>query len=445
LAQDDVPSCASCHLAPSKGLDVVVGSVPASQRERIEPANVKFSPHRALFSLLFPLMLTVACAGPVIIECIGRSQKRYILGKPSTYPIPMLCESSAQYYSDGNRTKVKPAKMPTPTDRMWADVCSLRKAYELRCHVLCQETVSLFTVWTDTKAWRLNCRNENDPEFSEGRYTYCDQDYDANPMNLDQAIAHFTTPGNLVVHYHFGNVPDQVLNFKEIAVIPTGKGPSPRAVPRATEVRFHDGTVGAISMLPNMLPEINLEDDIPETSHALAAIADCDRIPLFQIDDSWIVDTGCGSDLVRAAIGVAFKAYLAKAPAKRFHTANAPISAHKCIPGSLMNDIGEVVLTVDPYILKDTPSVLSVGKQIKQQYSFIWLYDKVPCLITPSLVIIPLDVHGDIPYLREGGLHTETRDHDALADLCGVRTSSGFICVGSQDEPCAPGAASSSG
>ena len=41
-------------------------------------------------------------------------------------------------------------------------------------------------------------------------------------------------------------------------------------------------------------------------------------------------------------------------------------------------------------------------------------------MITPEKVIIPLDVLGDTPYLKEDGLHTQCRDHSEIAALTGV-------------------------
>ena len=69
----------------------------------------------------------------------------------------------------------------------------------------------------------------------------------------------------------------------------------------------------------------------------------------------------------------------------------------------------------------NSPAVLSVGLRVQQKgFSFIWLMGKVPCLVTPDLEILPLDVVNGVPYLYEHGLHTTLRDPSDIAAACGV-------------------------
>ena len=60
-------------------------------------------------------------------------------------------------------------------------------------------------------------------------------------------------------------------------------------------------------------------------------------------------------------------------------------------------------------------------------YSFLWLNAKhtggknhVPCFVTPSMMIVPMDVLEYIPYVCEEGLWTHRRDPAELATLTGV-------------------------
>jgi hypothetical protein len=81
---------------------------------------------------------------------------------------------------------------------------------------------------------------------------------------------------------------------------------------------------------------------------------------------------------------------------------------------------------IDPYILADTPAVLSVGRRCRAEgYSFIWLngYKPVFTKILPNgkLCVICLDVIGDIPYLRpDAPILTGARLQDSLAREYGV-------------------------
>ena len=89
--------------------------------------------------------------------------------------------------------------------------------------------------------------------------------------------------------------------------------------------------------------------------------------------DLWLVDTGCGHDSVSAT------------------NAKLPMP----IPGQEVNE------TIEPFILKDTPSVISVGdRTMNKGCSFLWIAGRNPYWITPEAKVITLEVIGDIPYLR---------------------------------------------
>ena len=97
-----------------------------------------------------------------------------------------------------------------------------------------------------------------------------------------------------------------------------------------------------------------------------------------------------------------------------FATANGGLTAHERIQLA----VGPLDIAVEPYVLDDTPAVLSVGARIKQGFSFVWMHDKAPCFVRPDGVVIPLDTRGDIPYLKRHGKHREKPDR--AREACGV-------------------------
>ena len=126
------------------------------------------------------------------------------------------------------------------------------------------------------------------------------------------------------------------------------------------------------------------------------------------VSDLWLVDTGCGHDLVSTA-----NAKLSKGTSKyldspvTFQTANgdAP-STH-----SSQIFIEELNEMIEPYILTDTPSVISVGdRAMNKGYSFVWISGRKPYWITPEGKIITLEVIRDIPYLRRNSDFCKPRD-----------------------------------
>ena len=55
---------------------------------------------------------------------------------------------------------------------------------------------------------------------------------------------------------------------------------------------------------------------------------------------------------------------------------------------------------IEPYILTDTPSVISVGdRAMNKGYSFVWIAGRNPYWITPAGKVITLEVLRDIPSL----------------------------------------------
>ena len=107
---------------------------------------------------------------------------------------------------------------------------------------------------------------------------------------------------------------------------------------------------------------------------------------IFHIDTTWMMDTGCGNDLVWRELIDKYIDIVKPAPVSMaFVTAAGETNANNVSPArpkaiSSKFDAGKAPL----YILDSTPSVLSVGKRcVEGDYAFIWLLGSLPCLITP--------------------------------------------------------------
>eukprot|EP00972_Heterocapsa_arctica_P007322 1068055-Heterocapsa_arctica.AAC.1 len=65
--------------------------------------------------------------------------------------------------------------------------------------------------------------------------------------------------------------------------------------------------------------------------------------------------------------------------------------------------IAELSENKNPYVLKESPAVLSIGEgTMNKGYYFIWPAFKNPYFITPSGFRVELEVTDDIPCLRRG-------------------------------------------
>lgn len=116
------------------------------------------------------------------------------------------------------------------------------------------------------------------------------------------------------------------------------------------------------------------------------------------MSDLWLVDTGCGHDLISNT-----NVKLSNVESKRlekaviFQTANGDTPSTHAAP-IFFSELNE---TIEPYILKETPSVISVGdRAMNKGCSFMWKAGCNPYLITPGEKVITFEVIRDMPYLR---------------------------------------------
>ena len=167
-------------------------------------------------------------------------------------------------------------------------------------------------------------------------------------------------------------------------------------------------------------PTIDWDD---EARFVDAAAGEPGMLEAMSVANRWIMDTGCGKDLIGLKLASQFHRYQKDVDAFTFNTANKSVNATKCLPiqVSALETSYEGTEESEPYVMPHCPAVLSVGLRVMNQgFSYIWLAGKTPALVTPDLRIIPLDVLGDIPYLKADGLHTEYCDRSEIAALTGV-------------------------
>ena len=89
----------------------------------------------------------------------------------------------------------------------------------------------------------------------------------------------------------------------------------------------------------------------------------------------WIMDTGCGSDLISKVEDHKLRRSKAKCPI-RFQTTNDNTKGMEVVTVNIV-EIDEIV---EPYVLPDTPSVLSIGRRcMREGYHFVWLAGKHSC------------------------------------------------------------------
>ena len=121
----------------------------------------------------------------------------------------------------------------------------------------------------------------------------------------------------------------------------------------------------------------------------------------------WLVDTGCGYDLVSKREVVLMKRCVEKAKHTiTFHTANGP-TVTEDVANVYVKELDE---RITPYILNNTPPALTVGYRCMEMgYTFIWPTGQKPFFIRPDNMIVHLTVENNIPYLITGSNHCKPK------------------------------------
>ena len=100
----------------------------------------------------------------------------------------------------------------------------------------------------------------------------------------------------------------------------------------------------------------------------------------------WLMDTGCGSDLIRALDAAACSSQLGRGLARALNTANGSAKA-KSTTRLHVAELGQAaVLCVQPR----APPALTTGRRcVCEGFSFIWKAGELPYTARPDGVIVP--------------------------------------------------------
>ena len=126
------------------------------------------------------------------------------------------------------------------------------------------------------------------------------------------------------------------------------------------------------------------------------------------MSDLWLFDTGCGHDLISVTnVKLSGGETGRRENAVIFQTANGDTPSTHVAP-IFFSELSE---TIEPYVLKETPSVISVGdRTMNKGCSYVWKAGRNPYLITLEEKVITFEVIRDIPYLRRDSDFCQPRD-----------------------------------
>ena len=134
---------------------------------------------------------------------------------------------------------------------------------------------------------------------------------------------------------------------------------------------------------------------IPPDLYAVPAECGEDVTSTKVLHIDWIADTGSAEDLLRDSTLPDEHGYMSDRPIKLL-TANGESSSHK--QGKVF--IPELGRTIDPYLVQDTPAVISVGMRcMNDGYDFVWRAGQKPYFVRKDKTRIPLEVREYVAYL----------------------------------------------
>ena len=114
------------------------------------------------------------------------------------------------------------------------------------------------------------------------------------------------------------------------------------------------------------------------------------------LDIEWIADTGSAEDLISKGDLGNLRSYTAPHPVNII-TANGPISAD--VQADI--EVASLGVTNTPYVLPNTPSVLTVGYRCMEEgFDFIWRAYQRPFFRDPKGSKTYMDVRDYVPYLK---------------------------------------------
>ena len=128
---------------------------------------------------------------------------------------------------------------------------------------------------------------------------------------------------------------------------------------------------------------------------------------------SWLVDSGSEQDLVSENM-------LATVKAADRRASDVPISLLTANGQTQATEVANVTIPslmepCTPYILEQSPAVLSVGlKCMEQGYDFLWFANQKPLLVRPDGKVIELRIDGHVPMLDDSCIAYSKRHYKRL-------------------------------
>jgi hypothetical protein len=231
----------------------------------------------------------------------------------------------------------------------------------------------------------------------------------------------------------YGYDPNVILTSEGKLVLPDGGDAEPTSSDKSDDSSSSDDDLSNSlgKELPSSGRRQRLKVKLKEKIRQRAQARERGATPAFKKRDfnfvkcgmvkEWLVDTGCGYDLVsQNEIGL-IKRFVSKAKVPiTFHTANGPTRTEN-IASIHVRELDE---NITPYVLDNTPPVLTVGSRCMEMgYTFVWPTSQDPYFIRPDGMIIRLMVENYIPYLVPNARHCKPRKPSGTRIFCSPSTS----------------------
>ncbi len=160
--------------------------------------------------------------------------------------------------------------------------------------------------------------------------------------------------------------------------------------------------------------------DVTPVDAAAPGADETDLVRVFDVDELWIVDSGCGRNLLTQVYADEFPDYIRAALRVALNTGGGKRCTSEAL--ATIMSIGSCDVQIDAYFMDDAcPSVISMGYGVHRYgFAFVWLPEHKPACIAPNGIIIPLIVQRWEPYISLRAIQDALRDQARAAQEIGV-------------------------
>ena len=168
-------------------------------------------------------------------------------------------------------------------------------------------------------------------------------------------------------------------------------------------------------------------DDATQLLEAAAPAVEIHNLSAFDVDETWMVDSGSGRDLIGSSKCNHFPGYICAALEVALSTGGGSVRSTKALE-CIMN-LGGFIARIKAYVLKGRiPTVISIGARVcGYGYVFVWFPGRCPGIVAPNGLVIALIERHNTPHISARCIYDAIRDPQHTEQRVGVCVRDGEL------------------